>query len=110
VYLLTLDVSTTGIGMLLSVGGLAAVLVRPFMPLATRGAGGLARAPVLAMATVALGVGGLGLVGSYPVLLAAAGFAGGSGMAGVVLVALALAAASRVRAFDAAAPGSAPGG
>lgn len=70
VYLQQLAYSATSIGLMLSLGGLASVLVRPLMPLITRAMGGPARALVLAMAAVALGVGVLGVVDTYAALVA----------------------------------------
>ncbi len=70
VYLQQLAYSATSIGLMLSLGGLASVLVRPLMPLITRAMGGAARALVLAMAAVALGVGVLGVVDTYAALVA----------------------------------------
>lgn len=158
VYLSELAYSATSIGALLSLGGLAAVLVRPVMPLLSRSLGGPARTLVLAMAAVAVGVGLTGLVSAYAAIaaltvlaglgagvglplsivtvashvdprrrgtalgvrlslnrvaqlaapvavgavVAASGFALGFALAGGVLAALALLAAGRVRAFEAA--------
>lgn len=76
VYLQELAYSATSIGLMLSLGGLAAVLVRPLMPLISRAVGGPARALVLAMAAVALGVGVLGLVDTYAALVALTVLAG----------------------------------
>ena len=68
VYLSDLSYSATSIGALLSLGGLAAVLVRPIMPLLSRAIGGPARTLVVAMSAVAIGVGLTGLVSSYGVI------------------------------------------
>ena len=68
VYLSELSYSATSIGALLSIGGLAAVLVRPIMPLLSRAIGGPARTLVVAMTAVAIGVGLTGLVSSYGVI------------------------------------------
>jgi len=159
VYLSELSYSATSIGALLSLGGLAAVLVRPIMPLLSRTMGGPARTLVVAMSAVAIGVGLTGLVSSYGVIalltvtaglgagvglplsivtvashvdprsrglalgirlslnrvaqlvapvaigavVAASGFALGFALAGGALAALALLAAARVGAFEAAA-------
>jgi len=159
VYLSELSYSATSIGALLSLGGLAAVLVRPIMPLLSRTMGGPARTLVVAMSAVAVGVGLTGLVSSYGVIalltvtaglgagvglplsivtvashvdprsrglalgirlslnrvaqlvapvaigavVAASGFALGFALAGGALAALALLAAARVGAFEAAA-------
>ncbi len=159
VYLSELSYSATSIGALLSLGGLAAVLVRPIMPLLSRTMGGPARTLVVAMSAVAIGVGLTGLVSSYGVIalltviaglgagvglplsivtvashvdprsrglalgvrlslnrvaqlvapvavgavVAASGFALGFALAGGALAALALLAATRVGAFEAAA-------
>ena len=158
VYLSELAYSATSIGALLSLGGLAAVLVRPVMPVLSRRLGGPARTLVFAMVAVAVGVGLTGLVSAYAAIAAltvlaglgagvglplsivtvashvdprrrglalgvrlslnrvaqlaapvavgavvtASGFALGFALAGGALAALALLAAGRVRAFEAA--------
>ena len=83
VYLSELSYSATSIGALLSLGGLAAVLVRPIMPLLSRTMGGPARTLVVAMSAVAVGVGLTGLVSSYGVialLTVTAGLGAGVGL------------------------------
>lgn len=70
VYLSELAYSATSIGALLSLGGLAAVLVRPVMPWLSRTFGGPARTLVVAMAAVAVGVGLTGLVSAYAAIAA----------------------------------------
>jgi MFS family permease len=83
VLLTDLGYSATAIGALVSVGSLAAVLVRPAMPWFARVLGGPARALVVAMAAVAVGVGALGLVGSwgaFTALAVVAGFGTGVGL------------------------------
>jgi MFS family permease len=62
VALQDLGFSATAIGALISLGALAAVLVRPLMPIVSRRLGGSARTLVVAMAAVSLGVGLLGVV------------------------------------------------
>ncbi len=83
VLLTDLGYSATSIGTLISVGSLAAVLVRPLMPWFTRTLGGPARTLVVAMAAVAVGVGGLGLVTSWAAfagLAVVVGFGTGVGL------------------------------
>lgn len=83
VLLTDLDYSATSIGTLISVGSLAAVLVRPLMPWFTRVLGGPARTLVVAMAFVAAGVGALGLVtdwAAFAGLAVVAGFGTGIGL------------------------------
>ncbi|MDF1521953.1 MAG: MFS transporter, partial [Trueperaceae bacterium] len=83
VLLTDLGYSATAIGALVSVGSLAAVLVRPAMPWFARALGGPARALVVAMAAVAVGIGALGLVGSwgtFTALAVVAGFGTGVGL------------------------------
>jgi MFS family permease len=160
VALQELGYPATTIGALISLGALAAVLVRPLMPVVSRLLGGPARTLVVAMVAVAAAVGGLGMVTSLtafallgvlagfgtgvglplsivtvashvdprhrgtalglrlslnrgaqlamPVAIGAvigvAGFAVGFGLAGALLAGLAVAAASRVAAFERRAP------
>ncbi len=83
VLLTDLGYSATSIGTLISVGSLAAVLVRPLMPWFTRVLGGPARTLVVAMAAVAAGVGALGLVtawGAFAGLAVVVGFGTGVGL------------------------------
>ena len=75
--------AATTIGALISLGALAAVLVRPLMPYLSRSFGGPARTLVVAMSTVAIGVGLMGVAGSIPtfvVLVVALGFGTGVGL------------------------------
>ncbi len=160
VALTELGYPATTIGALISLGALAAVLVRPLMPVVSRTLGGPARTLVVAMLAVALAVGALGMVTSLaafallgvlagfgtgvglplsivtvashvdprhrgtalglrlslnraaqlamPVAIGAvigvAGFAVGFGLAGALLAGLALAAGSRVAAFERRSP------
>ena len=160
VALQELGYPATTIGALISLGALAAVLVRPLMPVVSRLLGGPARTLVVAMVAVAAAVGGLGMVTSLtafallgvlagfgtgvglplsivtvashvdprhrgtalglrlslnraaqlamPVAIGAvigvAGFGVGFGLAGALLAGLAVAAASRVAAFERRAP------
>lgn len=76
VYLQSLDVSATRIGLLLSLGGLAAVMVRPVMPSISRALGGSARALVAAMLAVAVSVAVTGAIGDYGLLVAVTVLAG----------------------------------
>jgi MFS family permease len=62
VYLAGLEYPASTIGSLLSLGALAAVLVRVVLPRVTGLFGGAARALVVCMATVAVAVGALGVV------------------------------------------------
>jgi MFS family permease len=83
VALQDLGYPATTIGALISFGALAAVLVRPLMPLVSRLLGGPARTLVVAMAAVAVAVGALGLVTSvvaFALLGALAGFGTGVGL------------------------------
>ena len=83
VALQDLGYPATTIGALISFGALAAVLVRPLMPLVSRVLGGPARTLVVAMASVAIAVGALGLVTSvvaFALLGALAGFGTGVGL------------------------------
>ena len=83
VALQDLGYPATTIGALISFGALAAVLVRPLMPLVSRVLGGPARTLVVAMAAVAVAVGALGLVSSvvaFALLGALAGFGTGVGL------------------------------
>jgi MFS family permease len=68
VYLLENAFSATSIGVLLSLRALAAVAVRPMMPRIIRLLGGRARALVVMVVLVALGVGALGFTTSFVVL------------------------------------------
>ncbi|MFO8149803.1 MAG: MFS transporter [Trueperaceae bacterium] len=160
VALTALGYPATTIGALISLGALAAVAVRPLMPVVSRALGGPARTLVVAMVAVAIAVGALGMVTSLtafallgvlagfgtgvglplsivtvashvdprhrgtalglrlslnraaqlamPVVIGAvigaAGFGVGFGLAGTLLAALAVAAASRVAAFERQAP------
>lgn len=73
----------TQIGALLSLGALASVAVRPAMPAIARRLGGPARTLVVAMATVAVGVGLLGVAGhlaAFALLTVAAGVGTGVGL------------------------------
>lgn len=73
----------TTIGGLISLGALAAVLVRPAMPWVSRTLGGPARTLVVAMAAVAVAVGWLGMVSSvvaFALLGVVAGFGTGVGL------------------------------
>ena len=83
--------SATAIGTLISVGAAATVAVRPAMPRISRALGGAARALVVAMVFVAVGVGLLGLATSPPalaLLLVAAGVGTGVGLpSSIVMVA-----------------------
>jgi len=72
----------TTIGALISLGALAAVAVRPLMPVVSRRLGGPARTLVVAMAAVAVAVGLLGVVSSvvaFGLLGVLAGFGTGVG-------------------------------
>jgi len=83
VALQDLGYPATTIGGLISLGALAAVLVRPLMPVVSRRLGGPARTLVAAMAAVAVGVGLLGAVESltaFAVLGAVVGFGTGVGL------------------------------
>jgi MFS family permease len=83
VLLTDLGYSATAIGLLISVGSLAAVLVRPLMPGFTRVLGGPARTLVVAMSAVAVGVGALGWVtawGAFAALAVVVGFGTGIGL------------------------------
>jgi MFS family permease len=83
VALQELGYPATVIGALISLGALAAVLVRPLMPLVSRRLGGSARTLVVAMAAVALGVGLLGAATSlwaFVVLGVVVGFGTGVGL------------------------------
>lgn len=78
-----LGYSATQIGALLSLGAAASVAVRPAMPAIARRLGGPARTLVLAMATVAVGVGLLGVarhLAAFAILTAAAGVGTGVGL------------------------------
>jgi MFS family permease len=75
--------AATTIGALISLGALSAVVVRPLMPFLSRAFGGPARTLVVAMGSVAIGVGLMGVAGSLPVfvvLVAAMGFGTGIGL------------------------------
>jgi MFS family permease len=75
--------AATTIGALISLGALSAVLVRPLMPYLSRSFGGPARTLVVAMGTVAIGVGLMGVAGSIPtfvLLVVAMGFGTGVGL------------------------------
>jgi MFS family permease len=75
--------AATTIGALISLGALSAVVVRPLMPFLSRVFGGPARTLVVAMGSVAVGVGLMGVAGSLPafvVLVAAMGFGTGIGL------------------------------
>jgi MFS family permease len=75
--------AATTIGSLISLSALAAVLVRPLMPVVSRALGGPARTLVVAMTVVALSVGSMGVAGSVPafvVLVVAMGFGTGVGL------------------------------
>lgn len=83
VALQDLGYPATTIGALVSLGALAAVLVRPAMPLVARALGGPARTLVVAMAAVAVAVGLLGVVRSlaaFALLGVLAGFGTGVGL------------------------------
>jgi len=83
VALQELGYPATTIGALISLGALAAVLVRPLMPVVSRALGGPARTLVVAMLAVAVAVAGLGLVTSLPafaLLGVLAGFGTGVGL------------------------------
>jgi MFS family permease len=82
VYLQALEYPATVIGALLSSGALAAVLVRPIMPVVTRALRGPARTLVIAMTLVAVAVGALGLASTLPPLVLLTVLAGlGTGVA-----------------------------
>lgn len=83
VVLQELGYPATTIGGLISLGALAAVLVRPAMPWVSRTLGGPARTLVVAMAAVAVAVGWLGMVSSvvaFALLGVVAGFGTGVGL------------------------------
>jgi len=83
VALQELGYPATVIGALISLGALAAVLVRPLMPVVARRLGGSARTLVVAMAAVAVGVGLLGAVTSlwaFVLLGIVVGFGTGVGL------------------------------
>ena len=83
VVLQELGYPATMIGGLISLGALAAVLVRPAMPWVSRALGGPARTLVVAMAAVAVAVGWLGMVSSvvaFALLGVLAGFGTGVGL------------------------------
>ena len=83
VALLELGYPATTIGALISLSALAAVLIRPLMPLVSRALGGPARTLVVAMTAVAIAVGLLGVVNSavaFGVLGVLAGFGTGIGL------------------------------
>jgi MFS family permease len=83
VALTELGYPATTIGALISLGALAAVAVRPLMPLISRILGGPARTLVVAMVAVAIGVGALGMVTSlaaFALLGVLAGFGTGVGL------------------------------
>jgi MFS family permease len=83
VALTELGYPATTIGALISLGALAAVAVRPLMPLISRILGGPARTLVVAMLAVAIGVGALGMVTSlaaFALLGVLAGFGTGVGL------------------------------
>jgi MFS family permease len=75
--------AATTVGALISLGALAAVVVRPLMPYLSRAFGGPARTLVVAMGCVALGVGLMGVANSLPafvLLVVAMGFGTGVGL------------------------------
>lgn len=83
VALTELGYPATTIGALISLGALAAVAVRPLMPVISRILGGPARTLVVAMLAVAIGVGALGMVTSlaaFALLGVLAGFGTGVGL------------------------------
>jgi MFS family permease len=83
VVLTELGYPATTIGALISLGALAAVAVRPLMPVISRILGGPARTLVVAMLAVAIGVGALGVVTSlaaFALLGVLAGFGTGVGL------------------------------
>ena len=83
VALQDLGFAATTIGALVSLGALAAVLVRPAMPAVSRFLGGPARTLVVAMVSVALAVGLLGVARSalaFALLGVLAGFGTGVGL------------------------------
>lgn len=78
VWLESLGYSATTIGSILTAGAVAAVVVRPFMPVVSRWCGGTARTLVVAMALVAVAVGVLGAVDSVWAFMLL-GIVGGAG-------------------------------
>lgn len=83
VALQELGYPATTIGALISLGALAAVLVRPLMPLVSRLLGGSARTLVVAMGAVSVGVGLLGVVDAlwaFVLLGTVVGFGTGVGL------------------------------
>lgn len=60
VYLHSLEVSAALIGILVSLRAAVSMVIRPFIPKIIQAAGGRARAISLALATLAMGLGGLG--------------------------------------------------
>ncbi len=82
VMLEEMGMSATLIGTLVSLGSLTAVLVRPLLPLVSRWLRGTSRSLVIAMASVAIGVGFLAIAQSVPffgVLAVVAGIGSGLG-------------------------------
>jgi MFS family permease len=78
VWLEALGYSATTIGAILTAGAVAAVVIRPFMPVVSRACGGTARTLVVAMALVSVAVGVLGAVNSVAAFMAL-GVIGGAG-------------------------------
>ncbi|KAA1174449.1 MFS transporter [Marinobacter salinexigens] len=69
VYLHSLEVSAALIGVLVSLRAGVSMLIRPFIPRIIQAAGGREKATVLALAALALGLGGLGFAGGATVVI-----------------------------------------